>query len=123
MQSSVRAGVDGIDVSNHGCRQLNFARSGINNARGDPDELRAHGADLERFAVVVDGGPRRRTDVLKASRMAPRPSASNAQHSSAWRLMPEGVEQAFQVSQDEMVMHMRFMGTATVAELTPDMDH
>merc|ERR1719401_2751689 len=63
---SYEAGVDGIVVSNHGGRQLDFARSGIEMLVEIMDDLRAYGADLERFTVLVDGGFRRGSDVFKA---------------------------------------------------------
>ncbi len=53
------SGVDGIIVSNHGGRQLDGTVSGL---RTLPEIAAARGA----MAVMVDGGIRRGTDVLKA---------------------------------------------------------
>jgi (S)-mandelate dehydrogenase len=57
---SVEAGADGIVLSNHGGRQLDGAVSGV-------ELLPAVAAELGgRLTVMVDGGFRRGTDVLKA---------------------------------------------------------
>lgn len=57
---SVEVGADGIVLSNHGGRQLDGAVSGV-------ELLPAVAAELgERLTLLVDGGFRRGTDVLKA---------------------------------------------------------
>jgi len=119
---SYEAGVAGIVVSNHGGRQLDFARSGIEMLVEIMDALRAYGADLERFTVLVDGGFRRGSDVFKALAYGAkgvgigRPALVGM---AAYG--EEGVEQVFQIFKDEMEMHMRLMGTPTVADMKPEM--
>lgn len=57
---AVEAGADGIVLSNHGGRQLDGAVSGV-------ELLPAVSAEVgDRLTVMVDGGFRRGTDVLKA---------------------------------------------------------
>ncbi|MGH7068250.1 MAG: alpha-hydroxy acid oxidase [Acetobacteraceae bacterium] len=53
------AGLDGIIVSNHGGRQLDFSIASL-------DALAAVKAEAGEMAVLLDGGVRRGTDVLKA---------------------------------------------------------
>jgi len=56
-------------LSNHGGRQLDFARSGIEVLVEVVRELRARRGITfphPRFQLFVDGGVRRATDVLKA---------------------------------------------------------
>ena len=56
-------------LSNHGGRQLDFARSGIEVLVEVTRELKARrGLSFpnEKFQVFVDGGVRRATDVIKA---------------------------------------------------------
>jgi len=56
-------------LSNHGGRQLDFARSGIEVLAEVTRELRARrGLSFpnENFQLFVDGGVRRATDVIKA---------------------------------------------------------
>merc|ERR1712078_714241 len=60
------AGMDGMVVSNHGGRQLDFARSGIEMMEEVMDALHSIGANLDKFTVLVDGGFRRGSDLFKA---------------------------------------------------------
>jgi 4-hydroxymandelate oxidase len=57
---AVESGADGVVVSNHGGRQLDTAPTAI---RALPDVVEAIG---DRSVVLVDGGIRRGTDVIKA---------------------------------------------------------
>ena len=61
------AGVQGIVLSNHGGRQLDTARSGLEVLVEVVAALRARGYfPSPRFEIYVDGGVRRASDVLKA---------------------------------------------------------
>lgn len=62
-------GLAGVVLSNHGGRQLDFARSGIEILVEVVDKLKEkRGVQFpnEKFQLFVDGGVRRATDVLKA---------------------------------------------------------
>jgi len=62
-------GLAGVVLSNHGGRQLDFARSGIEVLVEVVRELKARrGLSFpnEKFQLFVDGGVRRATDVIKA---------------------------------------------------------
>jgi isopentenyl diphosphate isomerase/L-lactate dehydrogenase-like FMN-dependent dehydrogenase len=62
-------GLAGVVLSNHGGRQLDFARSGIEVLVEVTRELKARrglSSPNERFQLFVDGGVRRATDVIKA---------------------------------------------------------
>merc|ERR1719263_1637209 len=102
------AGLDGLLVSNHGGRQLDFARSGIEMLVEVMDSLRSIGADLDKFTVLVDGGFRRGSDVFKALALGAkavgigRPSLVGM---AAYG--EEGVERVMQIFKDELEMHMR----------------
>jgi len=116
------SGVDGIVVSNHGGRQLDFARSGIEMLAEIMEALREHKADLDNFSIFVDGGFRRGSDVFKALALGAkcvgvgRPSlVGMAAYGEA------GVEKVFQIFKDELEMHMRLMGTPTIADMKPSM--
>jgi L-lactate dehydrogenase (cytochrome) len=117
-----KAGMDGIVVSNHGGRQLDFARSGIEMLVEVMDALKEIGADLEKFTVLVDGGFRRGSDVFKALALGAkavglgRPTlVGMAAYGS------EGVEKVVEIFRDELEMHMRLMGTPTIADMKPEM--
>ena len=63
------AGLAGVVLSNHGGRQLEFSRSGLEVLVEVVRELgRQRGLSFpnERFQLFVDGGVRRANDVLKA---------------------------------------------------------
>ena len=72
MQDALEAydrGLAGVVLSNHGGRQLDFARSGIEVLVEVVDKLKEkRGLKFpnEKFQLFVDGGVRRATDVLKA---------------------------------------------------------
>lgn len=62
-------GMAGVVLSNHGGRQLDFARSGIEvlvEVVQKLGEKRGLTFPNEKFQLFVDGGVRRATDVLKA---------------------------------------------------------
>jgi len=115
-------GMDGMVVSNHGGRQLDFARSGIEMLEECMDALNEIGADLSKFTVLVDGGFRRGSDMFKALALGAeaigigRPSLVGM---AAYG--EEGVEKVVQIFKDEMEMHMRLMGTPTIKDITRDL--
>lgn len=62
-------GLSGVVLSNHGGRQLDFARSGIEvlvEVTSKLKEMRGVSFPNEKFQLFVDGGVRRATDVMKA---------------------------------------------------------
>jgi L-lactate dehydrogenase (cytochrome) len=64
---ALEAGCQGIVLSNHGGRQLEFARSGIEVLIEVVTKLKEKGRwPNPNFEIYVDGGVRRATDVLKA---------------------------------------------------------
>lgn len=63
---AAEAGLQGVVLSNHGGRQLDFARSGIEILVEVVDALKARNLWGPHFEVYIDGGVRRAGDVLKA---------------------------------------------------------
>jgi L-lactate dehydrogenase (cytochrome) len=64
---ALEAGCQGIVLSNHGGRQLEFSRSGIEVLIEVVTKLKEKGRwPNPNFEIYVDGGVRRATDVLKA---------------------------------------------------------
>jgi hypothetical protein len=61
----VDAGADGIIVSNHGGRQLDYAPASLDAL---PGIVAAVG---KRVPVLMDGGVRRGTDIIKVSALSP----------------------------------------------------
>jgi L-lactate dehydrogenase (cytochrome) len=62
---AIEYGVHGVVLSNHGGRQLDTARSGIEILAEVMPELRRLGLQ-DRIEVYIDGGVRRATDIIKA---------------------------------------------------------
>jgi L-lactate dehydrogenase (cytochrome) len=124
-EDAIRAyetGMDGCVVSNHGGRQLDYTRSGIEMLVEIMDALNSIGADLDKFTVLVDGGFRRGSDLFKALALGAKAVGLGRPTLVGMAAYgEEGVEKVVQIFKDEMEMHMRLMGTPTIADMTPDM--
>ena len=115
-EAFVAAGADGIVVSNHGGRQLDGAVAG---ADALPEVVAA--AD-GRVPVLVDGGVRRGTDVVKALCMGA--GGVLVGRPVLWGLAAggaDGVRQVLVGLQEELVRAMALCGATRLAELTPDL--
>lgn len=113
---AVQHGVDGIVVSNHGGRQLDFAPSALQML---PEIARAVGG---RIPVWVDGGVRRGTDILKALAMGASGVLVGRPVLYALALGgQEGVERALQLLKDEFELAMALSGCVSVAAVGPHM--
>jgi L-lactate dehydrogenase (cytochrome) len=118
---AVEAGVEGVVLSNHGGRQLDFARSGIEVLAEVMPILRQRGWQ-DRIEVYIDGGVRRATDIIKAIALGAKGVGIGRPFlyaMSAYGL--PGVDRAMQLLKDEMEMNMRLIGAPTVADLNPSM--
>jgi len=105
-------GVDALIVSNHGGRQLDGARSAIASL---PDVVDAADGRME---VIVDGGVRRGTDVIKAlalgakACMIGRPFLYGLAASGG-----AGVARALEILRNELDVGLALMGRARAREL------
>lgn len=118
---AVEVGADGVVLSNHGGRQLDTARSGIEVLAEVMPALRERGWD-KRIEVFVDGGVRRATDILKAICLGAKGVGIGRPFlfaMSAYGLA--GVDRAMQLLKDEMEMNMRLIGAAKVEDLNPSL--
>ncbi|KAI0090708.1 glyoxylate dehydrogenase [Irpex rosettiformis] len=117
------AGVQGIVLSNHGGRQLDTARSGIEVLVEVITALRAKGYHPDpKFEIFVDGGVRRASDVLKAIALGAKAvGVGRAFLYSFCAYGQEGVERAIQIFRDEFEMNMRLLGAKTIDDLVPEM--
>jgi len=109
---AVEAGVDGIIVSNHGGRQLDGAPATVEVL---PEVVEAvDGA----FDVLVDGGIRRGTDVLKA--LAIGAKAVQIGRPYVWGLAVDGergVKRVLAMLKDEFELAMKLIGCTSVDEI------
>ncbi len=113
---AVDLGVEGIWVSNHGGRQLDTAIASIDAL---PDIVAAVAG---RAAIVVDGGVRRGTDVLKA--LALGADAVAIGRPQLWGLAADGangVRSVLEMLRDEFSLAMALAGCTNRAEITPDL--
>jgi 4-hydroxymandelate oxidase len=109
-------GARGVVVSNHGGRQLDTVLSG---ADALPAVVEAVG---ERLDVLVDGGIRRGTDVLKALALGAR--AVMVGRPVLWGLALEGaagVTRVLRILLEELDLGLALAGTAQAEELTREL--
>ena len=109
-------GIEGIWVSNHGGRQLDGA---IATADALPDIV---SAVRGRSSILVDGGVRRGTDVLKA--LAIGADAVAIGRPQLWGLAADGengVRRVLEMIRDELTLAMALCGCRKISEITPDL--
>lgn len=121
MLRAIDAGVQGVVLSNHGGRQLDFARSAIEVLAETMPVLRDMGLE-NRIEIYIDGGVRRATDILKALCLGAKGVGIGRPFLYAMSAYgPEGVDKAMGLIRDELEMNMRLIGCQTVAELNPSL--
>ena len=109
---AVEHGVEGIVVSNHGGRQLDGSSATLDAL---PEVVETVGG---RVPVLMDGGVRRGSDVLKA--LAIGATAVMVGRATVWALAAggsEGVATALRMLRAEVVNAMSIAGCRTVAEI------
>jgi len=115
-RACIDAGADGIIVSNHGGRQLDTA---IATAAALPKIVEAVGGDVE---VLVDGGIRRGTDIVKALALGVR--AVLVGRPVLWGLATggaEGVRSVLETLRDEFARALALCGAPTVGDVSADL--
>ena len=113
---AVEHGVDGIVVSNHGGRQLDGVAATITVLPEVVDAVQG------RVPIIVDGGVRRGTDVLKA--LALGASAVGVGRPACWGLAADGeqgVLAVLNILRDEFENAMTLAGVGSVAEIGPSL--
>jgi L-lactate dehydrogenase (cytochrome) len=116
---AVESGVQGVVLSNHGGRQLDFARSGVEVLAEVMPVLRERGWE-DRIEIYIDGGVRRATDIIKALCLGAKGVGIGRPFLYAMSSygLP-GVDRAMQLLKDEMEMNMRLIGCSSVDQLNP----
>ncbi|KAK4057702.1 hypothetical protein OIO90_001350 [Microbotryomycetes sp. JL221] len=119
---AAEAGCQGVVLSNHGGRQLDFARSGIEILAEVMPQLRKRDLLKNGFEVYVDGGVRRAGDILKAIAMgATAVGLGRPLLYGYCAYGSEGVEHAIQILKDEMDMNLRLIGAPSIKDVTEEM--
>ena len=114
-KEAVRHGADAIIVSNHGGRAEESGQATIGVLVEVVDAVNG------RVPVMIDGGVRRGTDVLKA--LALGASAVGIGRPYVWGLASfgePGVDRVLQIMDDEFITIMRQVGALNVEQLTRD---
>ena len=111
-RQAVDLGLDGIVVSNHGGRRLDGMPASIDVLREVADSVDG------RMAILMDGGVRRGTDVMKAVALGAR--AVLIGRPQAWALAADGetgVKRVLDILREELINAMLASGYSTVAEI------
>jgi L-lactate dehydrogenase (cytochrome) len=112
----VDIGASAIMISNHGGRQLDGSRAPFDQLA---EILDAVGGEIE---VIVDGGIRRGTHVLKALAMGATACSGGRMYLYALAgAGSAGVKRAMRLMREEIERDMRLMGCSSIAELRPSM--
>jgi isopentenyl diphosphate isomerase/L-lactate dehydrogenase-like FMN-dependent dehydrogenase len=113
---AVQAGVDGIIVSNHGGRQLDGVAAAITALPEVVDAVAG------RIPVLMDGGVRRGTDIVKA--LALGASAVLVGRPTAWGLAvngERGVVDVLEILRVELMNAMLLTGCRSLGEITSEL--
>jgi isopentenyl diphosphate isomerase/L-lactate dehydrogenase-like FMN-dependent dehydrogenase len=107
------AGAQGVVVSNHGGRQLDGVAASLDAL---PEVVEAVG---DRAEVLMDGGIRRGTDVVKALALGAK--AVLAGRAPLWGLAvggAEGVQRVLELLREEIELALKLCGCASPADVT-----
>ena len=108
-------GVDAIMISNHGGRQLDGGRAPFDQLAEIVDAVG------DRVEVILDGGVRRGSHVLKALSLGARAVSGGRLYLYALAAAGQpGVERALGLLEAEIMRGMKLMGKTRVADLTRD---
>ena len=115
-ERAVDAGAAGVIVSNHGGRQLDTAPAAIDALKPIADAIG------DRVEVIVDGGIRRGSDVVKAIALGAK--AVQIGRPVMWGLVvdgEQGVADVLGVLSDELDLAMALSGCRTIGDITADL--
>ncbi|GAA5950715.1 hypothetical protein JCM3765_000587 [Sporobolomyces pararoseus] len=110
-------GAQGIFLSNHGGRQVNGANTSLEALL----EIRKHAPHLltspSKFFVILDGGIRRGTDVLKALCLGAHAVSTARPFMFSLPYGEEGIVKCGEILREEVERGMRLLGVKSVNEL------
>ncbi|KAF3399914.1 Cytochrome b2 [Penicillium rolfsii] len=117
---ALKAGMDGILLSNHGGRNLDTSPPSIITLL----EIQKRCPEVfEKMEVYVDSGIRRGTDILKAVCLGATAVGMGRSMLFATNYGQEGVEHLIDIMQDELETAMRNVGITSLDEASPDLVH
>jgi isopentenyl diphosphate isomerase/L-lactate dehydrogenase-like FMN-dependent dehydrogenase len=113
---AVDAGAQGLVVSNHGGRQLDYAIASLDAL---PEVIQAVGGDVP---VLLDGGVRRGTDVLKALCLGASGVLIGRPYLYALAVGgQDGVRGMLELLREEIALSMSLLGARRLSELSQDL--
>merc|ERR1712176_520443 len=119
--AAYKAGLQGCVLSNHGGRQLDTCRPGIEVLPEVVEALREAGCKKGDFNVFVDGGIRRGADIFKAVALgAAGVGVGRPVLYSLASYGERGIVRMVHMLQDELQMVMRLSGTPDISSITED---
>ncbi|KAF5357138.1 hypothetical protein D9756_006810 [Leucocoprinus leucothites] len=118
---AAEAGVEGILLSNHGGRQLEYSMPPLEVLY----KIRLQRPDVfEKLEVYIDGGISRGTDVIKALCLGAKAVGLGRAFLYAQSVYgAAGVVKIVQILRKEIVTAMRLVGASTIDDLRPEMEH
>ncbi|KIY72836.1 hypothetical protein CYLTODRAFT_388100 [Cylindrobasidium torrendii FP15055 ss-10] len=116
---AAEAGCDGILISNHGGRQLDYSMPPLETLY----RIRKRRPDLfDKMEIYIDGGARRGTDVVKAICLGAKAVGMGRPFLYAQSCYgADGVAKAISILDSEIVKAMKFLGAAKIEDLVPEM--
>mmetsp|Transcript_62870 Transcript_62870/g.99811 ORF Transcript_62870/g.99811 Transcript_62870/m.99811 type:complete len:485 (+) Transcript_62870:24-1478(+) len=119
--NAYKHGVDGIIVSNHGGRQLDYSRASMQVLIEVMRDLKRIDA-ADKLEVYMDGGIRRGSDIFKA--LAVGAKAVGIGRAALWGLTcygQEGAQRVIQCLRNELEITMKLMGVTSIEEIRANM--
>lgn len=121
-KATVEAGADGVMVSTHGGRQLDSTLGAIDALPEVVEASREVQPDPAKFAVLLDSGVRRGTDVVKALALGAQAVGVGKPLFFALAVGgQEGVEKLFDILRVETETAMALCGARTVGDIRPEL--
>lgn len=116
---AAQLGCSAIILSNHGGRNLDTSRSGIEVLPEVMRDLSDAGLS-DKIEVFVDGGIRRGTDILKCIALGAKAVGLGKPAVYAMSAYGQaGIERMLQILKEELILGMRLCGVRSLDELTP----
>ncbi|KAK6455264.1 cytochrome b2, mitochondrial precursor [Scheffersomyces xylosifermentans] len=112
---------DGVVLSNHGGRQLDFSRAPIEVLADVNAVLKER--NLEgKIEIYIDGGIRRGTDILKALCLGAKGVGLGRPFLYANSCYGDkGVRKAIRLLKEELILDMKLLGVSSLNDLTPEL--
>ncbi|CCD24784.1 FMN-dependent alpha-hydroxy acid dehydrogenase NDAI_0D04710 [Naumovozyma dairenensis CBS 421] len=118
---AAEVGVNGVVLSNHGGRQLDYSRPPIELLAEAMPILKEKQLD-DKLELYVDGGIRRGTDVLKALCLGAKGVGLGRPFLYANSCYgKDGVQRAIEMLTEELEMSMRLLGVTSIKDLSSDL--